>query len=638
MLLTIYPVLLAAALFWGAQYSGRNTLSKDYLSLRQAGQIRSFACLGVILHHLTQQVTSYGVYYKGPVTLLNYAGILFTGVFFFFSGYGLLVGLYTKPDYLRSILTKRIPSVLIPFWCVNFLGILLNRFVYGLRGSLFSDFCDLTGITLVNSNGWFIIEIVILYLAFYLAFRLIRSRDAALLLLCLFTIALIVFSLLQGHDPPGDKSHWFRGEWWFNSTGTFIAGMLYARFREKAEALAQKCYPAAAAAVSLLFAAAFFAAKYAVIHLGYYHTYFTWTARQDEVITLLLQTSACILFMMTVLLMNMRIRLNSRPMLLISRISTELFLVHGYFVNRIFRNVRMPDVVRFAVVTACSILCAAVLSPVIRSIVSRAAGYLSIQIKPPVTLEREIAERKRKKRVRILKAAAAVTAVGIAAGFVVNRFIVEPGQYRAECGRIADASVGEEVLWGRFETDRIRPGKERLTWIVIEREGNRARLLAKNGIAGSWYHQKHEAVLWEDSDIRRLINSGAFLSMFNRFEIENVVPVDGDLISLLTAEEASRIWKTDGERELAITAAAENEGTNINRLSKDNNWDMKGYRSSWWWLKGTGDVPEVTAPIVTVDGEISESEKAVNKPNGAIRPVIWVEMSGNAVATRHIKY
>ena len=129
-----------------------------------------------------------------------------------------------------------------------------------------------------------------------------------------------------------------------------------------------------------------------------------------------------------------------------------------------------------------------------------------------------------------------------------------------------------------------------------------------------------------------------FLSMFNRFEIENVVPVDGDLISLLTAEEASRIWKTDGERELAITAAAENEGTNINRLSKDNNWDMKGYRSSWWWLKGTGDVPEVTAPIVTVDGEISESEKAVNKPNGAIRPVIWVEMSGNAVATRHIKY
>ena len=32
------------------------------------------------------------------------------------------------------------------------------------------------------------------------------------------------------------------------------------------------------------------------------------------------------------------------------------------------------------------------------------------------------------------------------------------------------------------------------------------------------------------------------------------------------------------------------------------------------------------APIVTVDGAISYTDKEVNRPGGAIRPVIWVEI------------
>ena len=104
------------------------------------------------------------------------------------------------------------------------------------------------------------------------------------------------------------------------------------------------------------------------------------------------------------------------------------------------------------------------------------------------------------------------------------------------------------------------------------------------------------------------------------------IPVDGDLITLLTPEQAGRLFASDKDRELSITTAAQLQGTNINTMSKHHEWDMKGYRSSWWWLKGEGK--EITAPIVTVDGTISLSEKTVNKPGGAVRPVIWVDLGG----------
>jgi hypothetical protein len=61
-------------------------------------------------------------------------------------------------------------------------------------------------------------------------------------------------------------------------------------------------------------------------------------------------------------------------------------------------------------------------------------------------------------------------------------------------------------------------------------------------------------------------------------------------------------------------------------MSKANMWDMKGYRSSWWWLMPKQGEKSVTAPIVTVDGEIREAEKEINRPGGAIRPVIRIQL------------
>ena len=125
---------------------------------------------------------------------------------------------------------------------INLLRCLSDRFIYGTHESFGEILRDTLGITLGSSNSWFIIEIVILYLAFYVLFSLIPDKDLALVLLWIVVAVLIIFGFLRGHDPEGSKGSWFRGEWWYNSTIAFILGTLYGRCRKKVDLFIQKRY------------------------------------------------------------------------------------------------------------------------------------------------------------------------------------------------------------------------------------------------------------------------------------------------------------------------------------------------------------------------------------------------------------
>ncbi len=628
-ILNLYPVVLFFLVFWKASFSGRKKVSPDYLNMDQTGQIRAFACISVILHHLTQSVTGYGIIYKGPVTLYNYAGILFTSVFFFSSGYGLIVSYETKPDYIKSFLRKRLPAVMIPFCMVNLIGILIRQFIYKTHGSMLSYISDFLGLTLINSNGWYIIEIIFLYIAFYILFRFLKNKDMALILLSLVAVMIILYGFFREHDSPDYKTHWFRGEWWINSTGVFIFGLVYGRFRKKIEGFLNRHYIIALVTVSILFAAAFAGTIYTVNHFGYYRSPGDPLARPYALITLIVQTVTCILSTTLILLINMRITLRSGVMRYIGKISAELFLVHGYFITMIFPKSGMSEPLYFGAVLISAVAAGAIISPLIKKLTGLVVQLLDRPVRTYRTLESELEDKLRKKRYKkykrillIIIILAGVYMIYIFAG----RYIFAGLEYKRECEAIREASPGDEVKWGYFEQDREKFGKERLTWIVLKKEGDRVCLITKEGIAGGCYHRKHEDVSWEESDLRERLCSDDFTNMFSSYERDSIIRTDGDLITLLTSAEAEELFAEDKERELSITSVAKTDGTNINILSKTQQWDMKGYRSSWWWLRGEKGYKSKMAPIVTVDGAISYTDKEVNRPGGAIRPVIWVEI------------
>ena len=81
-LLFLFPVAIVTILVFGAGVKKRGEYSGEAWSLGQAKALQAFAALMIILHHLVQTITQYSSVKKGPVTIWNSFGILFTSVFF----------------------------------------------------------------------------------------------------------------------------------------------------------------------------------------------------------------------------------------------------------------------------------------------------------------------------------------------------------------------------------------------------------------------------------------------------------------------------------------------------------------------------------------------------------------------------
>ncbi len=108
--LLLYPIALAILIGCGAHIS-RGKSADAFFTLEQTKMIQGICCICVILHHLTQYVTNYSGEGVGPVGIFNDIGFLFTGVFFFISGYGPVVSLERTPDYLKNYLLTRLSAV-----------------------------------------------------------------------------------------------------------------------------------------------------------------------------------------------------------------------------------------------------------------------------------------------------------------------------------------------------------------------------------------------------------------------------------------------------------------------------------------------------------------------------------------------
>ncbi|MBQ8032129.1 MAG: acyltransferase, partial [Butyrivibrio sp.] len=517
-------------------------------------------------------------------------------------------------NYLEGFLRKRIPSVLVPFILVNMITVLVNHLVYkkGTGDDPLYVLKQIVGIELLDGNSWFIVEIIVLYVIFAAFFSMLKNKDAALTLVILATLSIMAFAFFRGHDLDDYKETYFMGEWWFNSTITFIFGLLYARFKDGIETFLKKHYKGMLISFALLSVIITFAGIMVGNVFGYYHEMLS-TYRRDALITLAVQSINCIVVVTFQLLLNMKIAVKNKALDHMGSIQMMVFLVHGYFVRTVFDHTKMGHFVWYLLVFVCAILVAAILSPVSSFIANRVKRLL---------LSLDVKRIGGKAATYILAGLVVLTMLFFAIrGIAISRY------YDEEMKTLSACNVGDEVYFGRFDTDGSRLGKERLQWIVLQNDGKRVCLLTKEGIASGYLSQKYEEVSWEGSDLRKRLNSDEFTSIFNEKELSKIIERKGELISLLSVSEAEKYFSGNEDRQLSVTDIALAGGCNINELSKANNWDMKGYRSSWWWLRGDFGKKEITSPIVTVDGEISLSERYVNKPGGAIRPVIWVDIS-----------
>ena len=342
-LLLLFPIGIVIIIMWGAKLQRKGVYYEDAWSMAQSKALQVAAALMIILHHTVQSITGYGSIWKGPITMWNSFGYLFTSIFFFFSGFGLYKSYKTKEHYLDGFLKNRHPKILIPFMVANILYLIFAS--QGRVNEIRYVITSIFGFTLLNRNAWFVVELIFLYLAFYICMKKSSTERAALIKLTVFTLILVTFSLLLGHDRSAINGHWFMGEWWYNSTLTFILGFFVAKNEAKTKSIMMKGYKILLPASVLALWGWFLLEESVLRRFGYYREWVNHPGYPEKFYTLIMQVILCFIFMFFILLVNLKIEFKNHVLDFLGGISFEIFLIHDIFRWQFLKCVEkgMPD-------------------------------------------------------------------------------------------------------------------------------------------------------------------------------------------------------------------------------------------------------------------------------------------------------
>lgn len=325
----IILAILAALLLFGIRVSKRRQWQDDPLGLEASKMIQGFSAVAIIIHHLTQAMEEDA----GILAPFSEFGVLFVGVFFFFSGYGLYTSLKTKQNYLKGFLKKRLSTILVPFYTCNLIFVLAIC-ICGVKLEPMEALAVISGWSLINTHMWYIIEIAILYLAFFAIYRLIKNRTAATAVMGLFVVLMMAGSLMLGHGEDYSCQYWFMGEWWYNSSFLFVVGILVSKHADELRKIARKAYVVMLIVFAGLTAAFGLQTRYAL------NTWSYWSeepgvdpAYWDKIRCLAFQLPWIMSFVFALILIMMKVRFGNRVLKFLGAISLELYLIHNLFLN-----------------------------------------------------------------------------------------------------------------------------------------------------------------------------------------------------------------------------------------------------------------------------------------------------------------
>lgn len=253
-----------------------------------------------------------------------------------------------KENYLDSFLVKRLFKILIPFIFISSIY-LIYRKINGqeLSNSFFIDLFK-KGSTVIY-NGWFVDIIILMYIFFYISFRMFSDKTIAILVNTVLIIFYIVLAIKLGY-----------GFWWYNSSLPFVLGLVWAKNKENIDRLLKKYYFIPLVSVTVLL---FVSHQYSFIlqkfHLVDNYSY-ALAANIDNVI-----------FTFYLILIVRKIDFSNKYLLFLGKISFELYMIHGLVMSifgKYFVTSRINDVIFTILVLIVSIFLAWLINVIIKKI------------------------------------------------------------------------------------------------------------------------------------------------------------------------------------------------------------------------------------------------------------------------------
>lgn len=282
-------------------------LPNEILSKENTLSLKGIFAVIVMLHHISQIDTNYVILNK-----FNNMGMYSVSIFFFISFYGMVKQLkITNRKYLDNFLPKRFLVVIIPVIIVSIVYILIGIIFY--KNSY--DFISIIKIYAKGSalikNGCYLNIILVFYLVFYFIYKYIKNIISASFVFSIFIILTILFI----------KNMEF-GIWWYNSLFAVIFGVVVALFEEKILVIIKN--------VKINYSLMFISTV----------LFYLLNNKEDRIIRIsseygfnlsywIVQNFLCINFVIMVLLIVSKFKLNYKILKFLGKISFEMYMIHG---------------------------------------------------------------------------------------------------------------------------------------------------------------------------------------------------------------------------------------------------------------------------------------------------------------------
>ena len=237
---------------------------------------------------------------------------------------------------------------------------------------------------------WFAVEIMLLYIVFFLLFTYVKKEKICIMTIVALTAMITLIGMLN--TRPFCLSNWFWGEWRFNTSFMFLFGMIMAHSEEKIIAFVKKRYPIVlllclVAAIGLSFPVN------AMVEMGTYYCEYegSFTILQIfmiKFVTLLCQFAMVFFADAVVLMAMMKIKCGNRITRSLGSVSLELYLIHNLYLIMFgymgIGGIKNPAMLVYAAVI-CSLITAYIIHVPIRLLCSKFACRFTGSVRSTVS-------------------------------------------------------------------------------------------------------------------------------------------------------------------------------------------------------------------------------------------------------------
>jgi peptidoglycan/LPS O-acetylase OafA/YrhL len=273
--------------------------SPRIITLSQSKSIKGIAAIEIVMGHLGIATQSLILYPNRK------AGILFVGVFFLLSGYGLMSNLKKNSNYLKGFLAKKLLNIVLPAYIIYFLYLIISSLLSW--NSIIQRPLYLLTEGFWRSTNWYVFEIIGLYILFFILFRWLPIKKALIILTVLIGVFIMVAFYLKIENP------------WYGSTLTFPLGILYAVNQQKIQSILERRLPFYIIALVML--------------LGVSIVTFYLLGDNNLLGNAIARNAAAIFFTLLLLIALLKYQIGNKVSRFLGEVSYEIFLIHPYVIS-----------------------------------------------------------------------------------------------------------------------------------------------------------------------------------------------------------------------------------------------------------------------------------------------------------------